>query len=246
MAEEGFLEGFARSHPRGIFLDFDGTLSEIVSRPELARHIAGAHTLLTELAKRNELVAVVSGRPTAGLHALLDSAGIEVFGQYGIESDHAGALGTEQLREVVRRAAEEVEGAWVEDKGASLAVHYRAAADPVGAEARLRRSLERVGEEHGLILLPGKMVLELAPGNTPGKGAVVLRVARARGLTGCLFAGDDQADIAAFRALDELEAEGVVTVKVAVRSEETPAELLESADLIVERPSGLLAMLTRL
>jgi trehalose 6-phosphate phosphatase len=246
MAEEGFLEGFARSHPRGIFLDFDGTLSEIVSRPELARHIAGAHTLLTELARRNELVAVVSGRPTAGLHALLDSAGIEMFGQYGIESDRAEGLGTEQLRDVVRRAAEEVEGAWVEDKGASLAVHYRAAADPVGAEARLRRSLERVGEEHGLILLPGKMVLELAPGDTPGKGAVVLRVARARGLTGCLFAGDDQADLAAFRALDELEAEGVVTVKVAVRSEETPAELLESADLIVERPSGLLAMLTRL
>jgi trehalose 6-phosphate phosphatase len=249
MAEEELLERFARSHPRGIFLDFDGTLSDIVSRPELAQPLPGTRSLLAELARRNELVAMVSGRPSADLNRLLDMAdltGVEAFGQYGIESHRAGALGSEEVRAEVSRAAQEVEGVWVEDKEASLALHYRAAPDPAGAEERLRRSLEAIAEHHGLVLLRGKMVLELAPGDTPGKGSVVLRLARARGLAGCLFAGDDRADLAAFRALDELRVEGLVTVKVAVRSEETPSELLESADVIAERPSGLLAMLGRL
>jgi trehalose 6-phosphate phosphatase len=90
------------------------------------------------------------------------------------------------------------------------------------------------------------MVLELAPADTPGKGSVILREARARNLAGCLFAGDDRADLAAFAALDELEADGTVTVKVAVKSEETPQELIDEADIVVERPSGLLELLARL
>jgi trehalose 6-phosphate phosphatase len=90
------------------------------------------------------------------------------------------------------------------------------------------------------------MVLELAPAATPGKGAVILLEARARGLSGCFFAGDDRADLAAFTALDELRADGTVTVKVAVRSEETPHDLIDEADIVVERPSGLLDLLAQL
>jgi trehalose-6-phosphatase len=89
-------------------------------------------------------------------------------------------------------------------------------------------------------------VVELAPADTPGKGTVILREARARGLAGCLFAGDDQADLAGFHALDQLRADGLAVVKVAVRSEETPADLVEAADVVVERPDGLLELLGRL
>jgi trehalose 6-phosphate phosphatase len=150
------------------------------------------------------------------------------------------------IRLEVEKAAGRVEGAWIEDKGASLAVHYRAAPDPEAAEGLLRPPLQAIAEERDLLVLPGKMVLELAPAGTPGKGEVILRESRSRRLSGCLFAGDDRADLAAFAAMDELRAEGTATVKVAVRSEETPEELVRAADLLVERPAGLLELLARL
>jgi len=177
---------------------------------------------------------------------LVGVPGVEVFGQYGIEGHGLGGAQNEELRLEDEKVAGEVEGAWVEDKGVSLAAHYRAAPDPAAAEGLLRRSLQAIAEGRSLLVLPGKMVVELAPSDTPGKGAVILRETRARRLSGCLFAGDDQADLAAFAALDELRIGGTTTVKVAVRSEETPRELVDAADLVVERPSGLLELLSRL
>lgn len=245
MAEDDLLGLFMRSRPRGIFLDFDGTLSEIVPRPDQAQPQPEARSLLAELSQRYEPVAVISGRPTSEVRALLDVPEVEVFGQYGIEHGPSGGLEA-NVRSDVEKAAADVEGAWVEDKGVSLAVHYRAAPDPGEAEARLRPSLQAIADSHGLILLSGKKVVELAPADTPGKGTVVLREARGRALAGCLFAGDDLADLAAFHALDELRADGLAVVKVAVRSEETPVELVEAADVVVERPGGLLELLDRL
>ena len=246
MADQDVIERLLRSQPRGIFLDFDGTLSEIVARPEDARPAAGAQSILAGLSARHDLVAVVSGRPAGEVRALLDVPGIEVFGHYGIEDDHLGLVQDAEVRSEVEQAASLVPGAWVEDKGASLAVHYRGAPHPPEAERRLRPTLQAIAERRRLAILPGKMVLELAPLDTPGKGAVVRREARARSLRGCLYAGDDRADLAAFAALDELADDGITTVKVAVRSEETPEDLVSQADLVVDRPQGLVELLARL
>jgi trehalose 6-phosphate phosphatase len=244
MADEDLLERSRRSHPRGIFLDFDGTLSEIVARPELARPAPGANSVPAGVVAHHDIVAVVSGRPAVEVRSLIDVPGIEVFGHYGIQGhvdmDH------DEVRSEVEKAATLATGAWVEDKGATLAGHYRGAPDPHEAERLLRPALEAIADRRGLGILPGKMVLELAPGDTPGKGAVVRREAWARSLRACLYAGDDRADLAAFAALDELATEGTVTVKVAVRSEETPPELVAQADLVVERPQGLLGLLALL
>jgi trehalose 6-phosphate phosphatase len=245
MSDEERLERFRRSQPRGIFLDFDGTLSEIVARPDQARPIPRARLFLDRLAARHDLVAVVSGRKSDEVRALLGVRGIEVFGQYGIERG-AEDVQAGEVRRALNKAASEVLGAWIEDKGATLAVHYRGAADPIAAERRLRPAVQAIADRRGLLVLPGKMVLELAPADTPGKGAVILREARARGLMGSLFAGDDRADLAAFAALDELREEGIVTVKVAVRSAETPNDLMDQADVVVEGPGALLDLLARI
>ena len=90
------------------------------------------------------------------------------------------------------------------------------------------------------------MVIELAPRATPGKGAVILREAGERGLAACLYAGDDEADVGAFAALDELARRGLTTVKVAVGSEEAPPGLIEAADVVVARPDDLVALLRSL
>jgi trehalose 6-phosphate phosphatase len=237
------LDAFRSSSPRGVFLDFDGSLSEIVERPDLATPVEGALDALAALAGRVELVAVVTGRTGADLAAVLPAEGIRVFGQYGLPGD-------EGFPPELHRAMSEISGAhpgtWIEDKGGSVAVHFREAADPDRTGAALEMELRPVVEAAGLRLQAGKRVWEAVPADTPGKGAVVLREARSAGLRGILFAGDDVADLGAFVALDTLRGEGRATVKVAVRSEETPASLVTSADLVVERPAGLVELLASL
>jgi trehalose 6-phosphate phosphatase len=245
-APNPLLERFRQVKDRaGLFLDFDGTLSNIVPRPELARPAPGAVTVLSRLAQSYAVVGLVSGRPADEVRRLVPVHGIEVFGTYGL-SDAVPYSYVGQARDEVEEAARLVRGAWLEDKGVSLAVHYRAAEDPQSAEQVLGEALGAIAARHGLTLMAGKMVLELVPRDTPGKGSVVLREQRARDLTACLFAGDDMADLHAFAALDRLRQQGLLTIKVAVRSEETPEELTAAADIVAERPAGLVELLSDL
>jgi trehalose 6-phosphate phosphatase len=219
-----------------------------VDRPELARPLPEVPLLLEALAARYALVAVVSGRTGHEVRRLLPVEGIEVFGLYGLEGIGAPVHGpgVEAVREEVERIAALVPGAWVEDKGMSLAVHYRQARSPDEAPGRLAPPLEALARDRGLAVLPGKMVLELAPLEVPGKGSVITEQCRARGLRAALHAGDDAADLEAFAALERLREDGVFAVKVAVRSMETPPDLLAGADVVVDGPAGLLSLLRAL
>jgi trehalose 6-phosphate phosphatase len=233
----------------GLFLDFDGSLSEIVERPELARPIDGAPELLERLASSYALVAVVSGRPGAEVERLLGTPSVPVFGLYGYESVDPSPAALEAVRRAtadVMGVSERIKGIRVEGKGRSVAVHFRESPDPPLAEATLGPPLAAIAARHHLAVAPGKMVLELVPSDLPGKGAVILAEGRRLGLEACLYAGDDRADLNAFEALEKLRREGLHTVAVAVRSEETPEELIARADVVVDRPAGLLELLGRL
>jgi trehalose 6-phosphate phosphatase len=245
-APNPLIKRFRQARERaGLFLDFDGTLSNIVPRPELARPAPGAVIVLSRLAQAYGVVALVSGRPADEVARLVPVRGIEVFGTYGL-SDAISSPRVRRATGEVEEAARAVRGAWVEDKGVSLAVHYRAAEDTGSAERVLHEALRTIAERHGLAVMPGKMVLELVPPDTPGKGSVIAREQQARGLTCVLYAGDDTADLDAFVALDRLRDEGLLTIKIAVRSEETPDELVSRADLVVGRPAGLVELLSEL
>jgi trehalose 6-phosphate phosphatase len=228
-----------------VFLDFDGTLSEIVARPELARPAPRTLEVLNSLRDRVQLVAVVSGRPATDLRALIPVPGVQLVGLYGMAEDE-GRERIEAVLGAVEAAAAMVPGAWVEDKGASLTVHYRGATDPMRAHALLAPALQQIVDRNRLTLLEGKMVVEVASGPVPGKGAVLKALAGDHRLKGVLYAGDDRPDLDAFAALDQLAAEGRSTVKVAVRTEETPEEVLAAADVVVQRPAGLLELLSEI
>jgi trehalose 6-phosphate phosphatase len=235
-------EAFRRRAQRaGVFLDFDGSLSTIVARPELAGLVAGARDALVGLVARYPIVAIVSGRSADELAHLLDVDGITYQGLYGMEETATGI--TLALLPSVERAAALVPEAWVEYKGISVAVHYRAAPNPTAARAALVSALEPIAASAGLALMEGKMVLELVPADRPMKGGAVERLARERGLDAVLFAGDDVADIDAFEALDRLSDEDMLTLRVAVRGPETPAELVRRADIAVDGPGGLVEFL---
>jgi trehalose 6-phosphate phosphatase len=230
-----------RAERAGILLDFDGSLSPIVAHPGEAAPIEGAREVLAELVGRYRLVAIVSGRPSTELRARIHVPGLTYEGLYGLE-DAAPELAL-AIRPRVDQAAEVVDEAWVEDKGASLAVHYRGASDPHRARAALVAALEPVALEGGMELIAGKMVLELVPPDRPLKGGVVERLVRAHALEAVLFAGDDIADLDAFAVLGGIADEGVRVIRVAVLGPETPTELAQAADARVEGPAGLVELL---
>ena len=183
----------------------------------------------------------MTGRRAEEVAALLSVPGLRYEGLYGLQ-DSAPELLLAVLPQVERGAAA-VPEAWVEDKGVSVAVHYRSAPDPVRARVALLAALEPVATDAGMELVEGKMVLELVPADRPMKGGVVERIAGETDLEAVLYAGDDIADLDAFAAVDRLAAAGLATVKVAVRSDETPAVLIGAADLVVEGPQGLVDLL---
>ncbi|MGH2631616.1 MAG: trehalose-phosphatase [Actinomycetota bacterium] len=225
----------------GVLLDFDGTLSPIVARPELARIREGARDAITRLVGRVAVVAIVSGRTGDELRELVGVEGVRFAAIYGL-ADEASPLG-EELLDAVTAVARGVPGSRVERKGASVAVHYRAAEDPVEAEAALTAALAPLIRDAGLDLLLGKMVVELVPAGRPLKEGAVERIVADEHLDAVLYAGDDVADIRAFQALDRLAEQGVRTVKVAVHGRETPAALSDAADVVVDGPAGLVTLL---
>jgi trehalose 6-phosphate phosphatase len=229
--------------------DFDGTLSAIVDDPAAARPVAGAVEALSDLAGRYALVAVLSGRPVAFLQEHLP-ASLELRGLYGLEgasggvrSVHPEAAPWREVVESVTTAAHEdlPPGVLIEPKGVSLTLHYRT--DPEVAGAVLAFAGEAAART-GLHLRAARKSVELHPPLAVDKGTVLLELAS--GLDAACFIGDDAGDLAAFDALDDLARAGTATARVAVRSPEVPAGLLERADVVVDGPAGVVALLRSL
>ena len=233
----------------GIFSDFDGTLSPIVDDPELAEPVAGVPRLLAKLARRDAVVAVVSGRPVAFLAARLP-ASVLLAGLYGLEVQRHGERQidpeAERWRAVVSAAAARLRavvpsGVVVEPKGLSVTCHYRT--NP-SLEPQVMALAQEVAAATGLVARTGRKSVELLPPIRTDKGTVIRKWAA--DLHSACYLGDDLGDLAAFRALDELATRGISTARIAVRSDEAPVELLQAADVIVDGPEGAAGLLRTL
>jgi trehalose 6-phosphate phosphatase len=124
-----------------------------------------------------------------------------------------------------------------------VALHWRRRPDLEAEATDLGRGLATA---YGLRLEPGRQALELRPPLKVDKGTAVEELTA--GASVALFIGDDRGDVAAFDTLTRLVDESRLThaVRVAVRSPETPVELLDRADMAVDGPHGALELLDRL
>ncbi len=240
-----------------IGVDFDGTLAPIVADPAAARATAEAAAVLRRLAGLAGTVAMITGRPAADAAAFAgipDASSVLVLGHYGRQRWERGrvtgppappglAVARADLPAVLAATGADA-GTWVEDKGDALAVHTRRCADPQAEFERLAGPLAALGQRNGLILEPGRLVLELRP---PGadKGTAIRQLAAERQPAAILYCGDDLGDMPAFDAVRELREAGTPGLLVFSGSAEVP-ELADGADIVVDGPAGVATLLTGL
>ncbi len=199
-----------------VFLDYDGTLTPIVDRPEDALISDRMRQAVRRLAGRFP-VGVVSGRDRKVVQELMGVDDLIVAGSHGFDiwSPSGGAIERQEggefkglLEEVRKRLTEElgsIDGALVEPKSNSVAAHYRLVSE--GERHRVGEVVQRLLDEHPgeLKITPGKMVYEIQPNIDWDKGKAVLHVLRSLGLDGedvvPIYLGDDITDEDAFEAL---------------------------------------------
>ncbi|MGH3797122.1 MAG: trehalose-phosphatase [Pseudonocardiaceae bacterium] len=229
-----------------VFLDYDGTLTPIVDRPEDAVISDSMRETVRGLARRCP-VCVVSGRDRLVVQQLMGIDDLVVAGSHGFDIwdpstgtvGHGAATGFKDLMsevtERLRGKIEPIDGAVVEPKWASVAVHYRLAAEadhPLVNAAVDALLAEYPGQ---LKITPGKMVQEIQPAVDWHKGKAVLHLLHLLGLdsddVAALYLGDDRTDEDAFHAL---AGRGIGIVVADVADPAADAGRTTEADFVLE------------
>jgi trehalose 6-phosphate phosphatase len=234
-----------------LLLDYDGTLVEIASRPELARPTPDLIRIISRLLAAPDLtVMLVSGRPLADLRSLLPIPGLNYLGSHGAEGlieDNPFILTTycdcgeerEDLRQQLFRCLGELPGWWLETKPCGFALHYRQAT--LEAEraimAALEPWLEEVNRSSRHQLLCGTKTVEILPIGV-SKGAAIRGISVLPGFLEHfpIYLGDDVTDETAFQAL---QGRGL-TIKVG------GDPLVSAATYVLSAPSEVLQFLSLL
>jgi trehalose 6-phosphate phosphatase len=235
-----------------LFLDVDGTLLEIAARPELVTVPAELPELLGRLARqRDGALALISGRTLTALDRLFQPWRGAAAGAHGAErrrgegkpienaasaADHAAAAALDRLRSQLANLARRWPGAWIEDKGRTLALHYRAIPQS-GSEIRAAVEHLAAAEDERLRLIAGKMVLELQPRHRH-KGAVIAAFLAEPPFHGRrpVFVGDDVTDEDGFA---EVNRRGGISIRIGAPA--TPTRAAHTLPSVAEMLSWLAA-----
>jgi len=210
-------EMIRRSGHTLLLLDYDGTLTPITSLSAQARLPSATKSVLRTLSRSPRVtVAVISGRSLVTLRQLVGVRNLTYVGNHGLDMWCRGRRTAVVVPKCSREALSwvrptlaslvtDIPGASLEDKGLSLALHYRPvlASHVAGLKAGIRKAVLPFLQSGDLSLLNGKKVIEVRPGLTWTKGNAVLRLVklmRRRGLLP-IYIGDDRTDEDAFAML---------------------------------------------
>ncbi|WP_297601874.1 trehalose-phosphatase [Mycobacterium sp.] len=237
------------SRQPAVFLDYDGTLTPIVDRPQDAVISDSMRDAVRRLAERTT-VCVVSGRDRPVIDQWMGIDGLVVAGSHGFDIGghrdgtvrHDAVTGIEDLLSTVtdRLNAEvgSIAGAVIEPKRFSVAVHYRLVTPTQrpSVTAVVDTLLDEYPDQ--LKVTPGKMVYEIQPKVDWDKGKAVQYLRRALGVEGkefvALYLGDDITDEDAFTALKESDNAPGIGVIVADLRDPEQADRATAADFVLE------------
>jgi trehalose 6-phosphate phosphatase len=205
-----------------LLTDYDGTLTPIVERPELANLIESTRLTLEALARlRGFRVGVISGRALTDLKDKVGIRGIIYAGNHGMEIEGPGISFVNPLAQefrpllsivhyVLSRTVGRIKGVMVEDKGLSLSVHYRLVEEDKTEEVkdtfhRITGGAEVLGK---IKITSGKKVYEVRPAVTWDKGKAVKLLMKRHGKGGRksrllpIYIGDDLTDEDGFKVIE--------------------------------------------
>ena len=197
------------------FLDYDGTLTPIVDRPDLAIMAEDMRDAVKAVAKKH-MVAIVSGRMREDVQNLVKIDGIFYAGSHGFDIEGPGGFSMIQpkakesipvvsrLIETLKKELKDVEGALVEEKKFSVAVHYRLVKEKYWED--IKKVVEKVVKNEDMVrLMSGKMVYEILPNMEWDKGKAIRWIMDAMKISwsdsSIVYIGDDVTDEFAFRAI---------------------------------------------
>lgn len=224
-AGQALVERIAKIKRLYLLLDFDGTLTPIVSRPSQVKLLPKAKAILRKLSRMSGVkVAIISGRLLSDLEKRVRVSGVNYIGNHGLERRIRGVVDIDpyaikfrgfvvQLVSELRRALQGLPGVLVEDKLYGVSVHYRNVAPKnIG---RARRIFQSTWSNFtaGIFfrVKPGKKVWEarLAYGNSDKGKAVKALLGSvpeaAGGIWKTVYIGDDRTDEDAFKVLKKTD-----------------------------------------
>jgi trehalose 6-phosphate phosphatase len=250
-----------RVSPAALLSDFDGTLSPVAATPSAAVIAPGVAEALRALTERVDVVGIVTGRGATDAMAKVAVPDLLYVGNHGLEwfedgahHVHPAGIGAESalpdaLREIEQELMARVplDGVIFENKVYSASIHYRLAADPQHTGDILHGIVNDVASAYGLWVSPGKMVVELRPGERINKGSAVRRLAEERKCRSMAFLGDDVTDTDAFVVLHELRAQAnMETCSVGVLTADTHPLVVDHSDYLLDGVTDVVAMLEEL
>ena len=225
-------------------LDLDGTISEMVPRPEDATVSSEIRATLELVHQRLALVAIVTGRPARQAMEIVGLPGLVYSGNHGLERLEKGDLTlapevrsfVPELHDLLSRLQRRFPspGLVWEDKVGSFAVHYRLEQQPERARAGLLAAIRELAAER-VRLVMGKAVINVLPPLELTKGTAVTALAGEFDLDAAILIGDDVTDLDAFRAVRRMSAgPGLRGVSIAVLGEGTPSGLEDEVEFVLD------------
>ncbi|MCK4308014.1 trehalose-phosphatase [candidate division WOR-3 bacterium] len=208
-----------------LFLDYDGTLVPIKSRPELAVFPAPTRKLIKKLSSLPKIyLAIVTGRSFKEIKDLIDVKGIIYIGNHGLEIECGEEYwvhpATTQIRPMIKKIlsdmkgfAKEIPGVLIEDKGLIVSIHYRLVTEKSAEE--IRKMVSKIVSPYSKMFCigRGKKVYEIRPLIDWNKGKAISKVSELLGITRKtlrIYIGDDLTDEDAFKVLEKEEISVVV------------------------------------
>jgi trehalose 6-phosphate phosphatase len=241
--------------------DYDGTLTPIVERPELADISENTRRLLQELLTQRRLtIGIISGRALADLKDKVNIAGLIYAGNHGYEIEGPGLSFVNPLADEIRPffriisrllslGLETTRGVFVENKGLTLSVHYRQMSDQHRQDLKnvIRRVVDGARSRQNFRITQGKKVYEFRPDVDWDKGQAIKllmrKYARANGNKQDIlpiYLGDDVTDEDGFSAIGEFSNGIAIRIGNGVRKTsahyylKTPDEVNEFLRLFLE------------
>jgi trehalose 6-phosphate phosphatase len=202
--------------------DYDGTLTPIVDKPELAVLPQEIKKLLRKLAKNHRYtVGIISGRALADLKSKVELEGIIYAGNHGLEIEGFGSSFLEPIAEEMRpflkmlnqalsATFRGIKGVFVEDKGLTLSVHYRSVghSDEIIVKDAFSKVTDPLNVMGKIMITQGKKVYEIRPPIDWDKGKAIAwlmakcKEFKGRGKALPIYLGDDLTDEDGFKAIE--------------------------------------------